>query len=175
MAITVYIVSSAVQVITCVYLPFYKAGDHKQTDLFVETIDALQSIIDKFNPRSICPIRIIGDLNVQLPQHPQYREIFGIAAADLTANSIIMMDFIAANDLVVSDFSFKQHVSYMPKYLCDANRAYTWIDHCLSSANSQTQNCKIIPCDPCNVSDHLPLSMSIEIVCSQHHVFPGIT
>ena len=67
-AITVQHNSSVVQVITCVYLPFYKAGDHKQTDLFVETIDALQSIIDKFNP--ICPIRIIGDLNVQLPQHP---------------------------------------------------------------------------------------------------------
>ncbi|KAK2158915.1 hypothetical protein NP493_1758g00000 [Ridgeia piscesae] len=57
--------SDIVEIILCVYIPFYN-GDAHQTDCYAETIDVLQSVIEQFGV--ICPIHIIGDLNVQLPK-----------------------------------------------------------------------------------------------------------
>ena len=45
-------------------MPFYN-GKREQTDLYIETIDALQVLIDQY--ASIAPIKIIGDLNTPLP------------------------------------------------------------------------------------------------------------
>ena len=152
--------TSIAQVIVNVYMPFYKPGDYKQTDSFIETIDALQCIIDKYGP--ICPIRIIGDLNVKLPRRPAgdtwYRQ------KGYKEHSRIMMDFIVANNLSVSDFEYDQQSNYT--YFCEPNNTYTWIDHCLSTSNSVTKKCEIMAFDPCNVSDHLPLSMTIEFQLS---------
>ena len=45
-------------------MPYY-SGKGDQTDLYVETIDALQAVVDQY--ASIAPIKIIEDLNAQLP------------------------------------------------------------------------------------------------------------
>ena len=55
--------SNLIQVICATYMPFYN-GKCDQIDLYVETIDALQALIDQY--ASIAPIKIIGDLNTQL-------------------------------------------------------------------------------------------------------------
>ena len=56
--------SNLIQVICCTYMPFYN-GNSEQIDLYVETVDALQAVVDQY--ASIAPIKIIGDLNAQLP------------------------------------------------------------------------------------------------------------
>ena len=56
--------NSLIQVICSTYMPFYN-GKRDQTDLYIETIDALQVLIDQY--ASIAPIKIIGDLNTPLP------------------------------------------------------------------------------------------------------------
>ena len=67
-AIAVSNANTIIYVLVSVYLPYYKYGDHKQTDLFIETVDALQCIVDQYG--SACPVHIMGDLNVQLPRNP---------------------------------------------------------------------------------------------------------
>jgi hypothetical protein len=54
-----------VQVLICVYMPFYQRGNTDQTEAFLDTIDALQALVDIYGPST--PLKIIGDLNVQLP------------------------------------------------------------------------------------------------------------
>ena len=46
-------------------MPFYQPGNSVQTDKFLDTIDALQVLVDDY--AAIAPIKIIGDLNVKLP------------------------------------------------------------------------------------------------------------
>ena len=53
-----------IQVICSVYMPYYN-GKSDQIDLYVETIDVLQALVDQY--ASIAPIKILGDLNAQLP------------------------------------------------------------------------------------------------------------
>ena len=54
-----------VQTIFNVYMPFYN-GDYSQTELFTETLDHLQSCVDKYG--ALAPFQIVGDFNVQLPK-----------------------------------------------------------------------------------------------------------
>ena len=56
--------SDIVEILLYVYMPFYN-GDISQTDLYLETTDVLQSIIDEY--AAVSPIHIMGDLNVRLP------------------------------------------------------------------------------------------------------------
>ena len=56
--------SGIVELLLYVYMPFYN-GDISQTDLYLETTDVLQSIIDEY--AAVSPIHIMGDLNVRLP------------------------------------------------------------------------------------------------------------
>ena len=47
-----------VQVIIGVYMPYFKRGDLTQTDIFISTVDSLQSVMDNFTsslPVKICP------------------------------------------------------------------------------------------------------------------------
>ena len=56
--------SHLIQVICLTYMPYYN-GKSEQIDLYIETIDALQAVIDQYAP--MAPIKILGDLNAQLP------------------------------------------------------------------------------------------------------------
>jgi exonuclease III len=40
--------SDILQTIINVYMPFYQSGNHEQTNIFVETVDALQVLIDNY-------------------------------------------------------------------------------------------------------------------------------
>ena len=148
-----------VQTVFNVYLPFYN-GDMNQTDLYVDTIDQLQSCIDKYG--SMAPFQIIGDFNVQLPKefklNPRWYKGRGF-----NRHGSIMYEFLTGNELILADFMFPQEVSYT--YFCDKINVHTWIDHiavCSYNKNSIAY-CKIINHEPGNVSDHLPISVGVKI------------
>ena len=115
----------AVQIIICVYMPFYQRGNSQQTENVVDTMDALQALIDEHG--AVAPIKIVGDLNVQLPQKlslvPGWHTTRGF-----NKHSSIMYDFITSNDFIVADFIHKQSINYT--YFCDGTGVQTWIDHC---------------------------------------------
>ena len=95
-----------------------------QTDLYVDTIDQLQSCIDKYG--SMTPFQIIGDFNVQLPKefklNPRWYKGRGF-----NRHGSIMYEFLTGNELILADFMFPQEVSYT--YFCDKINVHTWIDH----------------------------------------------
>ena len=72
----------------------------------------------------------------------------------------MMYDFITGNDMVITD-----HVHVQYTYFCDSNNTRTWIDHCLSpaSALSMVKSCRILPYEPSNVSDHLPITITLHL------------
>ena len=149
--------SDIVEIILCVYMPFYN-GEAHQTDCYAETIDMLQSVIEQFG--AICPIHIIGDLNAQLPKrrllHRRWYRLPGF-----NTHSSILYDFINDNDLCVADFTDPQHVQYT--YFCDSTATYTWIDNCLTTSQNII-SCNIIPRHAANVSDHLPLCLQTRVL-----------
>ena len=82
------------QVIIGVYMPYFKRGDLTQTDIFISTVDPLQSVMDNFT--SSVPVKICGDFNVQLPKAESlhklwYRETMVLA---LTAVSYMILYLI---------------------------------------------------------------------------------
>ena len=70
---------------------------------------------------------------------------------------------MVANDLLAADFMFKQSCNYT--YFCHKLGTYTYIDHVLvSSYDTQPiKECLIIPEEAGNVSDHLPIKLSLSI------------
>ena len=54
-----------IQTIISVYMPYY-SGVSAQTECFIESIDSLQTTIDKF--AHLAPLKILGDFNVKLPR-----------------------------------------------------------------------------------------------------------
>ena len=108
--------SDIVEILLYVYMPFYN-GDISQTDLYLETTDVLQSVIDEY--AAVSPIHIIGDLNVRLPNE-QMLHINWYKKGGYNRHSNILYHFINDNDLTVTDISSKQDINYRPTYFCDA-------------------------------------------------------
>ena len=50
-------------------MPFYNRSDPANTDNYLETLDAIQVIIDEYGP--IGPVKFVGDFNAQLPNKRQ--------------------------------------------------------------------------------------------------------
>ena len=46
-------------------MPFFNGSSH-QMELFIETVDIMQSFLDQY--ATVAPIKIVGDYNVQLPR-----------------------------------------------------------------------------------------------------------
>ena len=80
-------------------MPFYN-GKSDQTELYIETIDALQALVDQY--ASIAPIKIIGDLNTQLPTSQKLvKNWYKQGKFNLYSN--ILYDFLVYNDFVAAD------------------------------------------------------------------------
>ena len=105
------------------------------------------------------PIKIVGDLNVQLPQKLSLVPGWHNTRGFYKHSSIIytIYAFITSNDLIVADCIHRQAIHYT--YCCDGTGVQTWIDRCLSSANdaSEINTYDILPHDESYVSDHLPI------------------
>ena len=114
-----------VQVICSVYLPFFD-GLKVRLAQYIETIDALQSIIDTF--ASVAPFKILGDFNTQLPITKKLSKNWH-REKGFNIYSSILYDFIVHNNLTSADLHFKQDPRYT--FFCHTSNKYTWIDHIL--------------------------------------------
>ena len=152
-----------IQVICCTYMPYFN-GKSEQTDLFVETIDELQAVVDQY--ASIAPIKIIGDLNTQLPTSQKLAKNWH-TQRKFSIYSKILYDFLVYNDFVAADHFQKQKVNYT--YFCHENNTYTWIDHiiCERREMKTVSSCCIIPEEPGNNSDHLPMQLKYSMSLSE--------
>ena len=149
-----------VQLVVCVYMPYYDKSDHKLSHEYVECIDAIQTIIDEYADR--VAIKIVGDFNAQLPRsnvlvYNWHR------SKGFTPYSRLLNDLIYGNNFKVIDHEFKQDVKYT--YFNIPRQIYTWIDHMISTEYdiSSVKSCKIVPLDDGNVSDHLPIRMCMNL------------
>lgn len=99
-----------------------------------------------------------GDFNTQLPKSKLlHRKWYRSPGFNIHSN--ILYDFLLGNDMCAVDLNHKQDVEYT--YFNHSNKHYTWIDHVLCPARDAKHiiSCKIIPEEPENVSDHLPLQV----------------
>ena len=73
--------------------------------------------------------------------------------------SKILYDFLTYNDFVAAVHLHRQKVNYT--YFCHENSTYTWIDHIICERRETTKisSCHIIPEEPGNNSDHLPVQL----------------
>ena len=162
---------SLLQVIVCVYMPFFD-GSADQTREYIDCIDMLQTIIDKYSPNS--KMLLVGDFNTQLPRcRILSRNWYKSPGYNVFSN--ILYDFICGNNLCALDLHFKQEVNYT--YFNHKNGHYTWIDHafCLQHDIEDITLCKIIPEEPINVSDHLPVQIDFKLALSCQPLPPRVT
>jgi exonuclease III len=147
-----------IQVICTVYMPYYKQCS-EQTESFINTIEALQTIVDKYG--SVCQVKFLGDLNVQLPRKTFLNKLW-YRQKGYNPHCHIMYNFIEANNLAVADFMFKQDLGYT--YFCDTLGVKSWIDHVLCfDHDSSVTSCQIYAQEFDNLSDHLPIIMTFEM------------
>ena len=151
------------QVICSSYLPFYD-GDKTRLAQYIETIDALQTLVDKY--ACLAPIKILGDFNTQLPTSAKLSKKWH-KEKGFTVYSSILYDFLIYNNFTSADLLFKQKVKYT--YFCHTSKNYTWIDHILCHVNdmNSTNTCSIVQEEPDNVSDHLPIRLEFLLPLEQ--------
>ena len=124
----------------------------------------MQALIDQY--ASIAPIKIIGDLNTQLPQSLKLQKNWH-KQGNFNAYSNILYNFLVFNDFVVADMLHKQNVEYT--YFCHKNKTYTWIDHIICDHHdaSNITSCAIIPEESSNNSDHLPVQLIFSLAIKE--------
>ena len=110
------------------------------------------------------PVRLVGDLNVQLPRGRKLPK-YWTARMGFTPHSAIMYDFLITNNFVCVDFEYEQNLTYT--YFQHETNVYTWIDHILnndehSQSDQSITRCVIHDYNEQNMSDHLPLSFIVE-------------
>ena len=149
-----------IQVVCNVYMPFYDTGNSHCTEEYLDSLNVLQSVIDKYGAE--CPVRLLGDFNAQIPRsvpsHDNWYKHKGF-----NRHSRLLWDFMSDNDVVAVDMLFPQPVNYT--YFCDKRGAFTWLDHIICTQNGLDSiiKCRIIERSADNDSDHLPVSVSFEI------------
>ena len=135
------------------YMPYYDPKG-SQTVEYISVIDHLQSLID--NTLGSVPLKIIGDMNVQLPRG---NNLIGNwhKRKGFNKHSKLFYDFLAANNLICADLCSTQKEKFT--FFCHKRAVYTWIDHVATTTYDMknVQDCSILPLCYHNVSDHLPL------------------
>ena len=83
-------------------------------------------------------------------------------------HSVLLYDFISDHNLISANFKFKQKVNYT--YFNSSARSY--IDHIFVSENSHDKlvACTIIPFCEANLSDHLAMKLTIDLVIATPHM-----
>ena len=157
-----------IQVICSAYLPYFD-GDKSRIAQYVETIDALQSLIDKF--AGLAPFKILGDFNTQLPLSKKINKLWHRERGFNTYSSILY-DFLIHNDLTSADLHFNQNPKYT--FFCHTSKKYTWIDHILCNMNDlrHVKRCSIVQEEPENVSDHLPIRIEFSLLLEANNKQP---
>ena len=154
------------QVIRCVYMPFFDRGNKNQLSLFVETLDMLQSLFDTY--AHLAPIKLVGDFNTQLPTDIKLGKNW-FKKKGFSTYSHILYDFLDHNNLMAVDLLYKQPTAYT--FFCHKNRHYTWIDHIICSRDEliKIKSCQITPEEPNNLSDHLPVQVVFSLSITKNY------
>ena len=139
-----------------VYLPYHN-GSVDQIELYGETLECLQSIIDLYQGQ---PLVIIGYYNAALPQKQSLRYNWS-KQQPCNAHSMLLYDFICDNELYVARFVYKQPVNYIDTKCIHS----THLDHVLipQEYTHMILDCKIIDTYVDSTSDHLPIRTSLTI------------
>ena len=135
------------------YLPYHD-GSSRQTELYCETLEDIQCIIDTNDPS---PVLLLGDMNCAMPIGNKLNKLW-YKSHPFTKHSYLLYNFMCHNDLYSCNFDFDQDVDYT----FYKNDVSSYIDHVFFSkfASENVSNCKIL-CMPDNVSDHLPIRTDI--------------
>ena len=151
-------------------MPYYDKNDCSKTDEFIETLDAIQPIIDEYS--HFGPIEFIGDINVQLPSKKQLNRNW-FKRPGFNGHSRIMYDFLCSNNLICHDLGSTQDVSYT--HFQFANGVYRWIDHVFTTEhpNLIVDHCIIEDHHEDNVSDHLPIRTLLKLKVDSNVLMPG--
>ena len=117
----------------CLYL-----DSRYQIELYMETLQHLQSIIDCYAGQ---PILIVGYMNASLPQHESL-SVNWYKNHPFNAHSLMLYDFLCDNDMVVTNFLRKQVVNYT--YSKGSHTSY--IDHVFAPKHMTgvIKNCQIV-------------------------------
>ena len=140
------------QVICNVYMPYCDGS--KNIESLVDTIDELQITIDQYSAR--CPVKLLGDFNCNVPRDaPDCSKWY--KNRGYNSHSLIVYNFMVANNLVAIDRSFTQSIDYT--YFCDKREVFSWLDHvmCFHYDMYSVTECIVVNREPDNDSDHLPI------------------
>ena len=156
-ALKVYKNQAIILTVIGVYLP---CDNHtaEQTEVYMDMIDKIQCLVDLSDANA--PVIIMGDMNAALPQHDTIAQNW-YKKHPFGSRSLLLYEFLHANDMCVANFSYKQEVNYTFK----RNNIVSYIDHVFipSYMINNLIKCSII--DECadNLSDHLAISTTLEI------------
>ena len=144
-----------------VYLP-YEDGTKDQTELYINTLDQLQNTLDNCGN---APTVIVGDMNTVLPEE-EYLSDNWYTRKPYNKHSAIMFEFLCQNKMCVANFMYDQDVSYTFR----RGTVSSYIDHVFINEYvcDKIQECKIVYDCKDNVSDHLALSITIQIPIPMH-------
>ena len=137
-----------------VYLPYFCASSTPQ---YNETLDKIHAIAETVNS----PIILLGDMNAHLP-HKITLVLTGISKG-LLIGSVLLHDLLSEHSMLSANLKFKQSLSYT--YFNYSSRSY--IDHILVSEGiyDNVISCAIFPHSDDNLSDHLPVKVTLNVVC----------
>lgn len=152
------------QVIIGVYMPFFNSSDPKCINSYIATLEALQSLLDKYG--ATVPIRVLGDFNAQLPTATKLSRNWH-RRPPFTSLSALLYQFMDHNCMCAADMASSQPVSWT--YSNEVLGHFSWIDHMLVSQHDLQSilACNIVPRADRNVSDHLPIIATVRITLSR--------
>ena len=106
-------------------------------------------------------------MNAQLPQNSNL-SVNWHKQGPFNRHSVLLYDFISDDNLISANFKFKQNVYYT--YFNSSARSY--IDHMFVSENSHDKfvACTIIPFCEANLSDHLAMKLTMDLVIATPHM-----
>ena len=136
--------------VVSVYLPHQSC----KISNFDEELRILDNII--MECKELGEILIIGDTNIHLG-----REHGARGWGRTTVNGKKFMDVVVKHDLRVVDL----HKGTGPNFTYVSSQSNTYIDHCIVSEELYTvvKQCRVIPDEIQNVSDHLPLTVTLNL------------
>jgi exonuclease III len=148
------------QIVVSIYMPFYCPSNPESINGYIRTLEALQSIMDKYG--ACAPICIAGDFNAQLPRSQQLSRTW-YRSNGFTPLSNLLYQFCEHNDLIAADLAVSQPIQWT--YHSESLGHRSWIDHMLISreASASLTSCHISPTSPRNVSDHLPITATARV------------